>query len=41
MNTETIPNNLKEPIDVDKPKGPEDLLEQNKKTNRISTTSMS
>ena len=31
MNTETIPNNLKEPIDVDKPKGPEDLLEQNKK----------
>ena len=29
--TETIPNNLKEPIDVDKPKGPEDLLEQNKK----------
>ena len=31
MNTETIPNELKEPIDVDKPKGPEDLLEQNKK----------
>jgi len=28
---ETIPNNLKEPIDVDKPKGPEDLLDQNKK----------
>ena len=31
MNTEKIPNELKEPIDVDKPKGPEDLLEQNKK----------
>ena len=31
MNTETISNNLKEPIDVDKPKGPEDLLDQNKK----------
>ena len=31
MNTETIPNNLKEPIDVDKSKGPEDLLDQNKK----------
>tara|TARA_R100000544_G_scaffold32009_1_gene18359 strand:+ start:150 stop:380 length:231 start_codon:yes stop_codon:yes gene_type:complete len=28
---ETITNNLKEPIDVDKSKGPEDLLDQNKK----------
>ena len=31
MYKKTIPNELKEPIDVDKPKGPEDLLEQNKK----------
>ena len=31
MDKKTIPNDLKEPIDVDKPKGPEDLLEQNKK----------
>ncbi len=31
MNKKTIPNDLKEPIDIDKSKGPEDLLEQNKK----------
>ena len=31
MYKKTIPNELKEPIDIDKPKGPEDLLEQNKK----------
>ena len=31
MNKKTIPNELKEPIDIDKSKGPEDLLEQNKK----------
>jgi len=31
MDKKTIPNELKEPIDIDKPKGPEDLLEQNKK----------
>ena len=31
MDKKTIPNDLKEPIDIDKQKGPEDLLEQNKK----------
>ena len=31
MDKKTIPNDLKEPIDIDKSKGPEDLLEQNKK----------
>ena len=31
MDKKTIPNDLKEPIDIDKLKGPEDLLEQNKK----------